>query len=217
MPEIIPFSTDLEAMEAELSWVEARIHRIQTQHRLHALIEGREVFMHHEKPLNRGTLERLLRKQTATETELRQTIDARRALSETALDQLCDSCGLTGDERSVLLLCAAPAFSKALESLVGSLDDPCHGRGFLSVEAVFNFLDFSMSERILARAMFGKRGALMENELIVLGLHDRYSEPEQLLRQPVADLAHLYLAGGRCLLRGRHDGLFEPRGGPGLL
>ena len=79
MPEIIPFSTDLEAMEAELSWVEARIHRIQTQHRLHALIEGREVFMHHEKPLNRGTLERLLRKQTATETELRQTIDARRA------------------------------------------------------------------------------------------------------------------------------------------
>ncbi len=176
-----PFDSDLEAMEAELAWFEARAKRIITERQLSQSDQPEAPWERGERPTPEA-LRRRLRVLTDEERALRRHADARAALSTTALERLCATYGLGAPERAVLILAAAPAFSKRLGEVLGALEDGRFGGcGCLTVEILFNFLELSIAERVRARAWFGRGSPLLQNDLVVLSLRDRYAEPEQLL------------------------------------
>ncbi|NCG18557.1 MAG: AAA family ATPase, partial [Rhodobacterales bacterium] len=176
------YTCDLEAMEAELAWVEARARRIHAERRLSEMLsdESSDRWSRGES-LNPGQTRTLIKKRRLVEKRASERAKARAAISQTALDRMCEVHGLGDRERTLLLLAAAPAFSKRFENLFGPLCSDGMGSSMLNVEVFFNFLELSLRERIEVRSMFRKDSPLVSNDLVVVGLHDRYSEPEQLL------------------------------------
>jgi SpoVK/Ycf46/Vps4 family AAA+-type ATPase len=176
------YASDLEAMEQELSWVEARARRIAAERRLADLLSEEEPsHWSRQEPVTPGQARSRVRRYSAQEAQCKEVAIQRAAVSHSMLDRVCADYGLNDRERTLLVLAAAPAFSKRFETLYGPLCSDGMNSSTLNVEVYFNFLELSLTERIEVRSMFRKDAPLVANDLVVVGLHDRYSEPEQLL------------------------------------
>ncbi len=164
-----PYPDEPGWLADELRWIEARIRRLALAEKLRRHPERRD---RHAPALAR---------RAAAEQALRAHIDARLAASPPrALDRLCERLGLDDFERLVLLLAAAPCFSRRFESAFALLDrDGVPGN--LTVEVIFTFAALPFDERLRRRAAFSPDGALLRHDLITVDLSSRQVAPRDLL------------------------------------
>ena len=216
--EPAPFSNDLDYIQAELAWVEARATRIAAERKLERL----EVGSHQRSGRGRGGYgldddesPRLVhgraRRTRQQEQERRADLDARLAVHRAsdreplALDALCERCGLDAFERTVLLLAVAPCFSRAFDETFGHMAEEVGE--YLAVEVVFLFAELSLADRIDRRRTFSSRGPLVSQDLVSLGMRNRYTSAKELLgaEVEVCSRTFAYLVGRREL----HDEFLE--------
>ena len=205
-----PFASDLDYLEEELRWIEARARRIAIQLRLE---ESRRREVGHarlgpppdpeESP---GVLEAKRRHYAAEEGRVRRAVDARLAATRAAgthlaLDRLQALHGLDDAERRVLLLAAAPCFSLRYLDLYYAIAGGVSSGESLQVDAVFNFLAFTATQRIHGRRMFSSDGALVRNDLVKLDSERRHQDAHDLLTATVkiATRTFRYLVGDNAL------------------
>jgi SpoVK/Ycf46/Vps4 family AAA+-type ATPase len=205
-----PYKSDLEYLQDELDWVEERTRRIFDEVALVRVDAGEEVDdfsgkgMYDETPPPR-VLRARAQKHRNLENAIRATIDYR--LEETrrtgvflALDRLCTSHALDDFDRTVMLLAAAPCFSRRFEELLGALDREKASSG-ASVEVIFAFCEKSMEERIRLRRRFSPKAPLFARDLARLDMGHRYDNPKDLLIAEVAltDRTFNFLVGDESL------------------
>ena len=205
-----PYGSDLEYLQDELDWVEERTRRLLDETALARIEAGEEVDdypgrgMYEELPPPRVLRNRAARHRKLEES-IRATIDHR--LAEThrsgtmlALDRLCTSHGLDEFDRTVMLLAAAPCFSRRFEDLLGALDSEKVSSG-ASVEVIFAFCEKSMEERIRLRRRFSPKAPLFARDLARLDMGHRYDNPKDLLIAEIAlsDRTFNYLVGDESL------------------
>ena len=191
-----PYMTDLDYMQDEMDWVEARSRRIGVQNALKALENDEE---EGQKPHRFGTFDDelspdLLRSRARhwkrAEDKARKLVDQRLATTRKqsrrlALDVLCDLYELDGHQRSIVLMACAPCFSRMFEDLFDKLD--AHGMSSgLNVETAFGFLEVSMGDRVRLRSLFAPASNLVASDIITLDMGHRLSSPKDLL---IADIA----------------------------
>lgn len=194
-----PFASDLEYLDGELRWVEARCRRIGLERRLHGGAEAEGWRPHRRRrrasapeptPAARGDQVARLERLRTQELDLRHTLDARLVKHRESgaptltLDALCDLYELDAFERSVLLLASALCFSRGFRERFGDLHDADRASS-LEVETVFNFHQLGFVERIARRRTFSPTGRLLSNELISMDFAGRYSTPQDLLTSDV--------------------------------
>ena len=184
------YATDLDYLQDELAWIEARARRIGAERQLEG--GGEE----DESPFGRGrkaTSPQVLRarrnRYRADEDASRAVIDARLAAHATAakplaLDRMVALHGLTAMERTILLLAAAPCFSRRFEDVYGLMDKD--GASGLNVEAVYAFCELQAAERVDARSLFSEKGRLVGDDLVTIHQSGRYYDPKDLLLMEVA-------------------------------
>ena len=205
-----PYLSDLEYLQDELDWIEARARRIADEMLLRKLEAGEDADDYvggrllDEPPSPRMVRARVARH--AKQERLRRTdIDLR--LGETrkqgtglALDHLCASHGLDDFERTILLLSAAPCFSRRYEELLEALDAEKSSSG-IAVEVVFAFCEKSMEERIRLRHHFSPKAMLFSRDLARLDMGHRYDNPKDLLIAEITlcDRTFNYLVGDETL------------------
>ncbi|MBK07630.1 MAG: hypothetical protein CL920_10405 [Deltaproteobacteria bacterium] len=182
-----PFTTDLQYLQEELSWIEARARRIELKHKLATIESGDhedESYDLHEDPIQ--ILQEKMLGFKEKEEDKRGSIDARLAEQrlghpQLAIDRLCDLYDLDDFERTLLLLAMAPCFSRKFDNIYGKLEqDGYYGSG-LSVELAFNFCELDFSERIIRRSHFAPQAPLLAHDLLSVELNRRYSTPRDLL------------------------------------
>lgn len=208
---LLPFTDDLDYMQAELAWVEARATRIAAERA--AERDGVEDFSVRrrrprvdDEPESRRSMLRRASRAGRQEEELRAALDARLAVHREAdapplaLDQLCATCGLDPFARTVLLLAAAPFFSGRYEKLYSAMigAEPYES---LTVEAAFAFAELSLAERIDRRASFTSRAPLIRQDLVSVAMHHRFSSAKDLLDSDInlANRTFAYLVGRKEL------------------
>lgn len=185
------FAGDLEYLEAELQWIEARCQRLGAQRKLE---ETRGSPPADPSPFGPSVaetprqLQARLKRQSSEESTLRATIDDRLAASRAAgtppaLDRFCALYSLDAFERKLLLLAIAPAFSRGFDDLYAALTREEFSSGGPTVEAAFNFMEFGFGERILRRRVFGKASPLYANDL--MATMGPMNGPEDLLQATV--------------------------------
>ena len=212
-----PFSSDLDYIQAELAWVEARTTRIAAEGKLERLEggeadggHGRRSFGYDDDESPRRVHNRA-RRASKRERTLRAELDARLATHRAsdreplALDALCDRCGLDALERTILLLAVAPCFSRSFDDGFGRMAEEVGD--YLSVEVAFAFAELGLGERIDRRRMFSPRGALVSQDLASVGMRSRYTSAKELLSAEieVTSRTFAYLVGRREL----HDEFLE--------
>ena len=185
-----PYENDLEYLQDELGWIEARARRIGAEIKLRRLESGEEKptrssWHKREEEDSPWVLQKSRDLQRGRERRLRKKIDARVAAHEDgapalALDRLCRSCGLDAFERTVLLLAAAPCISRTYESIFELLDKDGM-QSSLNVEVAFAFAEMPLAERVARRRTFSPRGPLVNRDLVSVDLCSRYSSPKDLL------------------------------------
>ena len=189
----LPYDSDLDYMQEELRWIEARCRRISADVRLRRMQSGeteRVSRWDREEDVSAAVLQRRRTTFVRAENKVRKTIDARlratRCQSEfdLAVDRLCDTYGLDLFERTLLLLAAAPCFSRSFEDLYEKLDSDQLSSN-LTVEVAYTFLEVPFADRIHRRSTFGPRGALVANDLLSVEMGTRYHSPKDLL---IADI-----------------------------
>jgi len=188
-----PYRDDLAYLQDELDWIEARARRIASEVKL-AKIGPDELFTlrsrHSREPeVTPDSLKRSAQLAGRREQEARRRIDARLILQRhagpaLALDRLCESAALDDFERTVLLLTAAPCFSRQFEETFGELDALGISNG-LTVEVVFAFLELPFAERVRLRGRFGPKGRLVAGDLVKVEMGGRYTGPKDLLTAAV--------------------------------
>ena len=186
-----PYDTNLDYIGDELAWLEARARRIGLDRRLQQPDEPDDDSPFRSEP-TRPRAQLLRERSTARrrEKQLRKRVDARLAVHregsfELALDMLCRVHGLDGFERTILLLGAAPCFSRRFDDLYENMVAG-HYCSDLSVEAIFAFCELSFSERIARRRTFAADAPLSGNDLVNVEMGGRYTEPKDLLTTNVA-------------------------------
>ena len=205
-----PYGSDLEYLQDELDWIEARARRIADEMLLRKLESGEDADDYaggrllDEPPSPRVVRARATR-HAKQEKARRTNIDLR--LDETrnqgvslALDRLCASHNLDDFERTILLLSAAPCFSRRYEELLEDLDAEKSSSG-ISVEVVFAFCEKSMEERIRLRHHFSPKAMLFARDLARLDMGHRYDNPKDLLiaESTLSDRTFNYLVGDESL------------------
>ncbi len=182
-----PFRTDLEYLEVELQWIEARCRRIAAEQALQRIeLDEEPHHRHMGDDASPRTLMRRARESRAQEQELRTVLDRRlaeHAASDRpplALDRLCEECGLSDMERTTLLLAAAPCFSQRFEDLIGNVNTGSRF-GSVTVESVFGFFELPMSKRIEVRPMFSSNAPLLANDLVTPNMTNRFTGAKDLL------------------------------------
>lgn len=185
--EPTPYGSDLDYIEAEMGWIEARCRRLALKCRLdvpplQALRSHR--FGEDQEPP--GDLRRRLPGLRRREHDLRKGIDdrlsaARGSGTTVALDRLCSTWDLSPFERNVLLLALASTFSERFSDLFGGLlsDD---GRGSsLTVEVAFAFCEIGFADRIRLRRVFCSSATFARNDIASLAIGGRLTDPGELL------------------------------------
>ncbi len=183
-----PYDDDLAYLEDELAWIETRLRTLAAERRLEAGARPsrRPWTVDDEDPAPPAELRRRARAGRKAADALRATVDGRLAATRAAgrelgLDNLCKVHGLDGFERTVLLLAAAPVFSRRFEDLYDRIQaEPGHGAG-LTIETIFNFAELDLRTRIARRTTFSASGALVRGDLITLDLSSRMWTPKDLL------------------------------------
>ena len=186
--EIALYAGELEYVQDEIEWVEARCRRIATTLKIargkdEFNRQARWEFDEEETPDKLAAREDRLR---AREAALRAHIDARRALhaeagAPLALDRLVALYELDDFERGTLLLACAPVFSRRFDEIYGGLNMDGYGASVLNVEVTFNFHELPFSERVRRRRTFSRGSALLANDLVSMDIGMRFSAPEDLL------------------------------------
>ena len=195
-----PYARNLDYLEDELIWIEQRTRRLGLERKLAAASgedeDTPQVRRGHDEPSPR-VLRARIRGLQATEDAVRTRIDRRLAQQSAAeplaIDRLVALHGLDAFERTVLLLAAAPCFSRRFEEMFGEIDR----QGFsscLTVEVVFEFCGLSFSDRVDKRKRFASSSALVSNDLVTVDFGRRYSGPKELLCTDVDITARAYAA-----------------------
>ncbi len=187
-----PYEGDLEYLQDELHWIEARARRIGADSRLgrlgHDDSRPSVRWRYHGNSDDDESPDRLRRarqRHGRRERQLRKRIDARLEAGRdagqlTALCRLCDKYELDAFERTVLLLAVAPCISHGFDDIYEYLDDEkLHGG--LTVEAAFIFMQTPVPERVARRRCFSRKAPLVSADLITVDLSGRYTSPKDLL------------------------------------
>ena len=174
---MVPYRDDLDYLQDELLWIEARCTRIGTAKGIADLHEGDEQGFFAGRGLSPQELRSKHRKALAEEAPRRARVDACLATTRAegrrlALDEVCERCGLDPFERTVLLLAAAPCISRRFDDLLGEAAGP-DASGGLTVEAAFAFCELSFRERVERRSCFSPIGALIAGDLLSCAVHAR--------------------------------------------
>jgi SpoVK/Ycf46/Vps4 family AAA+-type ATPase len=210
-----PYESDLEYLQDEMQWVHHRTRRIINDTLLCRVVaspEDQELWEDSQlfdfgKPddVSPAILQGRARSHRKAEDLYRKTIDNRLTLTRAsgralALDRLCLSHNLDDFERMILLVAAAPCFSRRLEEQLSELD-PHRSTSGASVETVFAFAEKSMEERIRLRRTFSPKAPLFARDLARLDLGHRYDNPKDLLiaEVSVSDRIFSYLVGDESL------------------
>ena len=189
-----PYPTDLDYLQAELDWVEARFRRLVAERALR-----RSSGEPHTSPWadmedddlpNPRVLPRTIQRHRKQEDAARRSIDERlgagaAAGQVSALERIAATYALDELERCALLLAAGPCVSRRFEKLFGDLEGTRHG-SVLSVELLFEFSELSLAERVRRRGSFGPGSALVSNDLVTLGMNHRCASPEDLLQAQIS-------------------------------
>jgi len=205
-----PYEGDLEYLQDELDWIEARARRIFDEELLRKLEAGEEVDDFaggryiDEVPPPRVVRARAERHR-GREEKLRADIDysllqTRNAGTSLALDRLCDTHGLDAFDRTILLLACAPCFSRRYEELLEALDAEKASSG-VTVEIIYAFCEKSMEDRIRLRHRFSPKATLFARDLAKLDMGRRYDNPKDLLIAEITlcDRTFNYLVGDEAL------------------
>jgi len=183
--------SDLDCLQEELAWVEARCRRIGAEKR-HATAlaqaeggsgtEPRE----DEEPKSPEQWAREIEGLRFREVQVRHRADemiaaAGRCGLEPSLVRLQSLYGLDDEERNTVLLTAAPCFSLEFHKHFGLMSGETKNRGFLTVDAVFSFLELSAADRIRRRGIFSPSSRLVSQDLIKLDVIWGVYDPEELL------------------------------------
>lgn len=186
-----PYLSDLEYIGEELQWIEARCRRLASESKArHPPSRRRGPIEDDDDPRQAAALARSYAKR---EQATRAVIDARLAASPPpALHRLCTLHGLDEFERTVLLLAAAPAFSKEVGAAYAQLSGDRFDSADCTVELIFRFVEADFSERVLRRCHFGKRAALVRNDLATVAVGSRNANPAELLDAPITVTARTY-------------------------
>jgi len=209
--EPAPFDNDLDYIQAELAWVDARATRIAAERKLERMEEvgprgrGRRSPHGWDDDESPRTVHARAGRSKERERTLRERLDARLAVHRAsdepslALDELCDRCGLGAFERTVLLLAVGPCFSRSFDDAYGQMAEEVGE--YLSVEAAFVFAELELAERLDRRRAFSSRGGLVGQDLVTVGMRHRYSSAKELLgaEVEVASRTFAYLVGRREL------------------
>ncbi len=189
-----PFVNDLDYIQAELLWVEARAKRIAAQLALKRIEEDggsdrpprpRHPFAD-EPEDSPKVLHRRAKRALKQERRFRKVLDRRLAehrasdAEPLALDTLTESCGLDAFERDVVLLALGPFFSRKYQRIYGGMCGHDLYEG-LSVEVVFEFAELSLTERIERRGTFGAKAPLVNEDLVLVSSGHRYCGGKDLL------------------------------------
>jgi SpoVK/Ycf46/Vps4 family AAA+-type ATPase len=205
-----PYRSDLEYLQDELEWIEARARRIADEVLLAKLEAGEDVDDYdggHLKfePLSPRMVRARGTRHAKQERQLRMDIDMR--LAETrklgtslALDRLCASHSLDDFDRTIILLAASPCFSRRYEELLESLDAEKASSG-TTVEVVFSFCEKPMEDRIRLRRRFSPKATIFAQDLAKIDMGHRYDNPKDLLIAEVtlSDRTFGYLVGDESL------------------
>jgi SpoVK/Ycf46/Vps4 family AAA+-type ATPase len=209
--EASPFTDDVDYVQAELAWVEARATRIAAERKLERMEEvgrpgrGRrspQGWDDDESPrMVHARAHRSVERERAQREQLDARLTAHRASNREplALDELCDRCGLDDFDRTILLLAVGPCFSRSFDEAYGHLAEEVGE--YLSVEAAFMFAELDLAERLDRRRAFSPRGAMVAQDLVAVGMRHRYSSAKELLGAEieVAGRTFAYLVGRREL------------------
>ena len=212
--EPAPFESDLDYIQAELAWVEARATRIGAERKLERLEvdggggrgrgRGRGGFSYDDDESPR-TVHARARRSQILERELREALDIRLEVHRSsdarvlALDELCGRCSLDEFERMVVLLAVAPCFSGSFDERYGRMAEEVGD--YLSVEVACLFAELSLAERIERRRTFSPRGRLVAQDLVAVGMRSRHASAKELLGAEieVCSRTFAYLVGRREL------------------
>ena len=188
-----PFASDLDYIQCELLWVEARAMRIGAERALDRIEEEdtprtrrrRNPFEDDEEESPR-VLHRRAKSKGKLERHLRSRLDARLAAhrasdaTQLALDEMAESFGLDAFERGVALLAVAPFFSRRFEQVYGQMVGPELYEG-LTVETAFTFGELTLVERIERRATFGAKAPLVREDVVSISQGPRFCGGKELL------------------------------------
>jgi len=185
-----PFIDDLEYLQEELAWIEARTLRIGADKQLEKMGQEERPRKRHHHRIDRieespEILQAVRSRHQLKERNLRQGTDARleagrKGGNSTALCRLCDKYGLDDFERTVLLLAVAPCIRQGFDDLYEQLEgDTIHG--CLNVEVAFSFMETPVPERVARRRCFSLAAPLVAADLVTVDLSSRYTSPKDLL------------------------------------
>jgi len=183
-----PYRDDLTYLDEELHWIETHCRCLVTRKKLAAASNKVDDFDFASDRYNEDDprqLKKRLKVLQADADDLREHIDGRlvahrEAGKSLALDAICEEYELDGFERTVVLLAAAPAFSRRFDEIYGETDSKGYSSG-LTVEVVFEFMELPFAERIDRRAAFAPGAKLVGCDLIKVEWGHRYTSPKDLL------------------------------------
>lgn len=186
------YESDLEYLQQELAWIEARCRYVSAKLKLRSVDSDEDNIpfgRSNRNSMSPQLLTRIRQINRRKSNRLRVHIDARLAvtregLKQLSLDQLCDMQSLEENERIILLLAMAPAFSRKFEDLYCEIDQQQLSSG-LTVEVACAFLELSFQERVAARQIFTSQRPLVKADLITLSMDQRYSTPKDLLNASI--------------------------------
>ena len=174
LPVSEAYSNDLEYLEDELRWIEARAVRVRADQMLRRVVGGQPAVRHgwsDEKAPSPAALRKQISVSADREAAERANIDVRLARGratgfETGLDRLCRLNALSDLDRMILLVAAAPILDRRFEDLVGSLSR--HGEGSnVTIEAALAFAELNLADRLDAYRRFAPSAPLIAHDLIV--------------------------------------------------
>ncbi|MBM4366279.1 MAG: AAA family ATPase [Deltaproteobacteria bacterium] len=194
--EVQPFPSDLDYLQAELHWIEARCRRIGLAAAAKNGAEGeaprRRRGYRDEEEHDPSELLRRSKAHGREEARLRAEIDARLAKNRAAgpalaLDTMCEAYGLGAIERNTLLLALTPAFGSAAGAGICALrsDFSPPFNSVVSVDDIFTFHEFDFADRVRHRKLFSLESPLMQSDLISRDFARRSAAPEDLLESQV--------------------------------
>ena len=191
MEQTTAYRDDLEYIQHELGWVEARLEGVGAELKLSSLgRSGRRRGLREAHAQSPDDLLKQVRRGLGRAEELRADIERRLAATRAGgrvlgLDALCAANRLDTFERQVVLLASAPVFSRRFEDAYDALDPESRWGGGLTVEATFAFAGLDLRERIGRRRSFTRGAPLVAGDVISVCARSRWMTPKDLLGLPI--------------------------------
>ncbi len=204
--ESAPYDSDMDYIQDELQWVEARCHRLIVDRALEqrASRQGPNADLgvgeddwslwrneEREQAPSTRTLKARRTRFLAAERAHRGRVDARLARHRDevaagharplALDTLCETHALDDLERATVLLAMAPAVSRRFRRLFEKLTEDTTVTEVVTVELVFDFLELPFAERVQRRRAFTPKARLFAADILRLDTSGHMTSPQDIL------------------------------------